>query len=317
MTLAGAAMTLAGATVTLAGATVTLAGATVTLTHRHLVVLAVVGLILLAAALRAGWERRPRRPPPPARVARFSGDQPLPVTDYTPALAVGAVATLRAGDVLDTVGCRRPRRVIKRELRAAAAPYRESVLGEEDISTAVGRCVNDLLGPAAETVGGGLASVEEVIRHRRRGGPELWPHAIDEWAARAALPEKSVAALHDIAGRVARAEDELRRVGILGEGEFVPSLLALHWGQGVHLARGAVKVGWLDRTRGLNYLRRAGELAGRWYPSGRTLLAAQLLPAYLGGDGEAVRWARAAVPPLLTDPRSPLLKLDTSTGGDG
>jgi hypothetical protein len=276
-------------------------------TRRLAVLLAAVGLILLAAALRAAYQWWRSRPSPPAIIARYAGDAPLPATGYTPALAVGALASLRAGDVLDIVGCRRPRAAIKRELRAAAEPYRRSVLGEEDVSTAIGRCVNDLLGPAAETVGDHLSRVEEVIRHRGRGGPELWPHAIDEWAARATLPEEAVAALHDTAGRIARAEEELRRTGLLGEDEYVPTLLAVHWGRGVHLARGAVRVGWLDRTRGLNYLRRAGELAARWYPSPRTLLAAQLLPAYLTGDRDAIRWAETVVPPLLTDPRSPLL----------
>jgi hypothetical protein len=264
-------------------------------------------LILLAAALRAAYRWWRRRPAAPAEVARYSGDAPLPVTLYAPALAVGALAALRAGEVLDTVTCRRPRGVIKRELRLAAEPHRRSVLGEEDVSTAIGRCVNDLLGPGAETVGGQLARVEEVIRHRTRGGPELWPHAIDEWAARADLPAEAVAVLHDIAAAVTGAEEQLRRIGILGENEVVPSLLAVHWGPGVHLARGAVQVGWLDRTRGLNYLRRTGELARRWYPSAGTMLAAQLLPYLLAGDAKAVRWARAAAPPLLTDPRSPLL----------
>jgi hypothetical protein len=276
-------------------------------TPRLAVLLTAVGLILLAAVLRAGYERWRARPAPPSRVARYAGPAPLPVTDYTAALAVGAVPTLRAGEVLDAVGCRRPRGAIKRELRAAALPYRRSVLGEEDVSTAVGRAVNDLLGPAAETVGDHLARVEEVIRHRGRGGPALWHHAIDEWAARAALPPEAVERLHDTAGAVARAEEELRHKGLLGPDEFVPTLLAYHWAQGVHLARGAVKVGWLDRTKGLNYLRRAGELADRWYPSSRTLLAAQILPAYLRGDADAVRWAESAVPPLLTDPRSPLV----------
>jgi len=275
-------------------------------TRRLVVLLAAAGLILLAAALREVYARWRRRPAKPAEEARYTGDTPLAATGYTPALAVGALASLRAGEVLDTVACRRPRAEIKRELRLAAEPYRESVLGEEDVSTAIGRCVNDLLGPGAETVGGHLARLEELIRHRRRGGPELWHHAIDEWAARATLAEDAVAALHETAGRIGHAEDELRRAGILGEDEVVPSLLALHWGRGVHLARGAVRVGWLDRTRGLNYLRRAGELARRWYPSPRTLLAAQLLPAYLTADAEDMRWAAKAVPALLTDPRSPL-----------
>lgn len=276
------------------------------MTPRLAVMLAVVGLILLSTALRAGYQRWRRRPRPPAEVARYAGEKPLAVTAYTPALAVGALAALRAGDVLDTVGYRRPRSAIKHELRVAAEPYSHSVLGEEDVSTAIGRCVNDLLGPAAETVGGHLSTIEEVIRHRTRGGPELWPHALDEWAERATLPEPTVAALHDMAARIARAEEQLRGAGIIADGEFVPSLLAVHWGRGVHLARGAIRVGWLDRTRGLNYLRRAGELADRWYPSPRTLIAAQLLPAYLGGDAAAVRWAQTAVPPLLADPRSPL-----------
>ena len=275
-------------------------------TRRYVVLLSFIGLVLLAAALRAAYRWWRRRPPAPAAQARFSGDLPPAVTAYTAALAVGALASLRAGDVLDTVGCRRPRGTIKRELRLAAEPYRQSVLGEEDVSTAIGRCVNDLLGPSAETVGGPLAPIEEVIRHRRRGGPELWPHAIDEWAARATLSEKSVAALHETAGDITRAEEELRRTGVLGANEYVPSLLAAHWGRGVHLTRGAIRVGWLDRTRGLNYLRRAGELAARWYPTPGTMLAAQLLPAYLSEDPAARRWAETTAPQLLTDPRSPL-----------
>jgi hypothetical protein len=258
--------------------------------------------------LRELYQRWRRRPSRPAEVARYAGEAPQPVTEYTPALAAGALAALRSGEVLDVVGCRRPRGTIKRELRLRAEPYLTSVLGEEDVSTAVGRCVNDLLGPGAETVGGHLSVIEEVIRHRHRGGPELWPHAIDEWAERATLPEETVATLHNTAERIAGAEEELRRTGILGADEFVPTLLAVHWGQGVHLARGAIRVGWLDRTRGLNYLRRAGELTRRWYPSSRTLLAALLLPAYLSGDAEAIRWGKTMAPPLLTDPRSPLFE---------
>ncbi|GIE97584.1 DUF1266 domain-containing protein [Paractinoplanes rishiriensis] len=277
------------------------------MTHRHAVLLAVVGAILLGSALREAYKWWRRRPPPPAVVARYSAGVPLPVTLYAPALAVGALASVRAGEVLDTVACRRSRGVIRRELRLAAEPHRQSVLGEEDVSTAIGRCVNDLLGPGAETVGGQLARVEEVIRHRTRGGPELWPHAIDEWAARAGLPAETVAMLHDTAAAVTTAEEELRRIGILGENEVVPTLLAVHWGPGVHLCRGAVQAGWLDRTRGLNYLRRTGELARRWYPSAGSMLAAQLMPAFLSGDAKAARWARAAAPPLLADPRSPLL----------
>jgi len=273
-------------------------------TRRLVVLLAAVGLILLAAAVRELSVRWRRRPPRPADAARYSG---VPASaEYSSALALGALASLRAGEVLDAVPCRRPRRAIRRELRTAAEPYRRSVLGEEDISTAVGRCVNDLLGPAAETVGGNLARAEELIRHRGRGGPELWHHAIDEWAARASLPPDAVASLHDAADQIARAEDELRQAGFLGPDEVVPSLLAAHWGPGVHLARGAIRTGWLDRTRGLNYLRRAGELARLWYPTSRTLLAAQLLPAYLTGDTATIRWAERVVPELLTDPRSPL-----------
>jgi hypothetical protein len=178
------------------------------------------------------------------------------------------------------------------------------------MSTAIGRCVNDLLGPGAETVGGHLLAIEEVIRHRGRGGPALWHHAIDEWAGRTTLPQEAVADLHHAAEDVARVEEELRRTGILGADECVPTLLAYHWGHGVHLARGAIKVGWLDRTKGLNYLRRAGELVHRRYPSSRTVLAAQLLPAYLSGDADAVRWAETAVPPLLVELRSPLVAHD-------
>lgn len=274
---------------------------------RHVVLLAIAGLILLSAALRALYQRWRDLPSPPAEVARYTGGAPLPATDYTSALAVGALATLRAGDVLDTVGCRRSRRVIKRELRAAAAPYRQSVLGEEAMSTAIGRCVNDLLGPGAETVGGNLAVIEEVIRHRTRGGPALWHHSIDEWASRATLPPTAVANLHRTAEKVERAEEELRRTGILRDGEVVPTLLAYYWGHGVHLTRGAIKVGWLDQARGLNYLRRATELANRRYPSSHTLVAAQLLPACLSGDVETIRWAKTVVPQLLADARSPLV----------
>jgi len=290
-------------------------------TPRLAVLLVAVGLILLAAALRAAYQRWQDRPSPPAGIARYVGGAPLPVTEYTAALAVGALATLRAGEVLDAVGCRRPRRAIRRELRTAAAPHRRSVLGEEATSTAIGRCVNDLLGPGAETAGGHLLAIEEVIRHRGRGGPALWHHAIDEWADRASLPEEAVADLHHMAERVARAEDELRLAAILGPDEYVPTLLAHYWGHGVHLARGAIQVGWLDRTKGLNYLRRASELVDRRYPSARTLLAAQLLPAYLGGDADTIRWAPGAVAPLLVDPRSPLVAWrrpqPTRSGRDG
>lgn len=280
------------------------------MTRRLVVLLAAAGLILLAAAVRELYRRWRRRPAPFSAVAVYSGAAPLAVTPYTPALAVGALASLRAGEVLDAVQCRRPRGAIKRELRVAAGPHLRSVLGEEDVSTAIGRCVNDLLGPSAETVGGPLARLEEVIRHRRRGGPELWHHAIDEWAARATLPEDAVAGLHDTATRIAGAEDSLRRDGILGADEVVPTLLAFYWAEGVHLARGAVRVGWLDRTRGLNFLRRAGELSLRWYPSPGTLVAAQLLPAYVAGDADTIAWAAKAVPPVLSDPRSPLVNQD-------
>lgn len=276
-------------------------------TTRHAVLLAVAGVILLAAALRELYRRWRDWPSPPAEAAQYTGGAPLPLTDYTSALAVGALATLRAGEVLDTVGCRRSRSAIKQELRAAAAPYRQSVLGEEAMSTAIGRCVNDLLGPGAETVGGNLAAIEEVIRHRARGGPALWHHAIDEWASRATLPPAAVANLHRTAEKVAQAEEDLRRTGILRDGEVVPTLLAYYWGHGAHLARGAIKVGWLEQARGLNYLRRAGELAHRRYPSSHMLVAAQLLPAYLSGDADTIRWAKTVVPPLLADARSPLV----------
>ena len=285
------------------------------MTRRLVVLLAAVGLILLAAALRELSVRWRRRPPRPLETPRYSGVAAS--ADYSSALALGALASVRAGEVLDAVPCRRPRRAIKRELRTAAEPYRRSVLGEEDVSTAIGRCVNDLLGPAAETVGGHLARAEELLRHRHRGGPELWHHAIDEWAARATLPPAAVASLHDTADEIAHAEDQLRRAGILGAGEVVPSLLAFPWGQGVHLARGAIRVGWLDRTRGLNYLRRAGELARLWYPTPRTLLAAQLLPAYLTADAETIGWAERVVPALLADPRSPLAGPDRTPRRSG
>jgi hypothetical protein len=77
-------------------------------TPRLAVLLVAVGLILLAAALRAGYQRWRDRPSPPAEVAQYAGNAPLPVTAYAAALAVGALDTLRAGDVLDAVGCRRP-----------------------------------------------------------------------------------------------------------------------------------------------------------------------------------------------------------------
>ncbi len=286
------------------------------MTPRNAVLLAIVGLILLAAALHALYRRWRNRPlPPPAQVARYAGDAPLPVIDYTSALAVGALAALRAGEVLDAVGCKRPRGTIKRELRAAAAPYRESVLGEESMSTAIGRCVNDLLGPGAETVGDQLQAIEEVIRHRERGGSALWHHAIDEWAGRTTLAPQALAGLHHTAEQVTQAEERLRRAGILRAGEVVPTLLAFHWGHGVHLARGAIRIGWLDRARGHNYLRRAGELAHRRYPSARTLLAAQLLPAYLSGDADTIRWIESVVPPLLADPRSPLVAYELARQG--
>jgi hypothetical protein len=105
---------------------------------------------------------------------------------------------------------------------------------------------------------------------------------------------------------VGRAEDRLRLEGLLGPAEFVPSLLACHWADGVHLVRCALRAGWLPRPQGLEYLARAGELTAKWYPTWSTVVSAQLLPALLNDDARELVWRLPVARRLLSDAPSPL-----------
>jgi hypothetical protein len=81
-----------------------------------------------------------------------------------------------------------------------------------------------------------MALAEEALRQRMRTGAELWPHALEDFATNRGLPYAERRQLLALAVHVGRAEDRLRREGLLGPQE-VPSLLACHWGEGVHIVR--------------------------------------------------------------------------------
>ncbi|WP_184810619.1 DUF1266 domain-containing protein [Actinophytocola algeriensis] len=78
--------------------------------------------------------------------------------------------------------------------------------------------------------------------------------------------------------------------------ETIPSLLACHWAEGVHVVRTSLVADWLARPQAAEYLTRAGELTARWYPSWSTVLSAQLLPALLNDDALAAARRATAAP---------------------
>jgi len=91
-------------------------------------------------------------------------------------------------------------------------------------------------------------------------------YALEEFATARGLPYGERTSLLALATDIGRAEDRLRREGVLGQYETIPSLLACHWAEGVHIVRMALAANWLARPLGLEYLARAGELAGPLVP---------------------------------------------------
>jgi hypothetical protein len=266
--------------------------------RRFLIALVIIGLVMAGwtfhlarnAWRKARMEREQRRPKPNTPV--YAGAAP-PTGPYVAALAVGALSATEHAEPVDQLDYRRSR---KRARELLGADARENVP----------RALRALLGGDAEAPASGIALVEEALRQRVTVGPELWPHALEEFATTRGLPYGERQSLLSLAVDVGRAEDRLRLEGVLGQDEVVPSLLACHWAEGVHLTRLALRADWLPRKQGLEYLTRAGELAAKWYPTWSTVMAAQLLPALLTDDAQELVWRLPVARRLLTDGPSPL-----------
>jgi Protein of unknown function (DUF1266) len=242
---------------------------------------------------RAREERERRRPKPDTPV--YAGATP-PTGPYAAALGVGAIRAAEYSEPVDRLDYTRSRK------RAQA------LLGEhvEQAREVVPRALRALLGGDAEEPAHGIALVEEALRRRTAVGPELWTHALEEFATSRGLPYGERQSLLAVAVDIGRAEARLRLEGILGPGELIPSLLACHWAEGVHIARCAMRAGWLPRAQGLEYLTRAGELAAKWYPTWSSVVGAQLLPALLSDDAQELVWQLPVARRLLIDGPSPL-----------
>ncbi len=270
--------------------------------RRFVIALMVIGVIAFGYAVYAGrvaWRKyadlRERRRPTPDRPV-YAGVAPGP---FAVALGVGALRAVAHREPVDRLEYGRSRKQARALLSADA----------ENADTAratVPRALRALLGGEAEVPAAGIALVEEALRHRQRVGPELWAHALEEFATVRGLPYGERQALLSLVTDIGRAEDRLRVEGVLGPREMVPSLLACHWAEGVHVVRTALAADWLQKTQGFEYLARAGELTVRWYPSWSTVLAAQLLPPMLNDDAPEIRWRLRAAQRLLHDPVSPL-----------
>ena len=270
--------------------------------RRMLIFLLVIGAVMSGwviygakvAWLKARDERERRRPKPNTPV--YAGAAP-PVGPYAIALGVGALRAAEYAEPVNQLDYRRPRH------RAQA--LLGEVFGNQARET-VPRALRALLGGGAEEPAQGSALIEEALRQRTSVGPELWTHALEEFATARGLPYGERHALLAQAVDIGRAEDRLRLEGLLGPGEFVPSLLACHWADGVHVVRCALRAGWLARAQGLEYLARADELTAKWYPAWSTVVAAQLLPALLNDDAAELVWRLPLARRLLSDGPSPL-----------
>jgi hypothetical protein len=266
--------------------------------RRFIVALGLIGLVASGYVGYAFWKawqhaaaRRARQRPLPEE-PRYTG-----AGETVAALGVGALRAVADGEPVDQIAYRRSRRTVRKRLIEQFG---------ENAREHVPRAVRALLGTRAEVVATGLKLVEEALRHRVRVGPELWSHALEEYATARGLPFREREALLELAQDVTRAEDRLRLDGILGAGDRIPSLLACHWAEGVSLARCGLRAGWLSEREGHEYLDRAGVLAVTWYPDWPTLIGALLLPEYLTDDNHGARWGSTVARKLLTDPRSPL-----------
>jgi hypothetical protein len=272
--------------------------------RRFGVALLVIGVIAFACtvyAVRQAWRRamdlRDRRRPT-SDTPLYARTAPGP---HAVALGVGALRAVAHREPVDHVGYTRPR-------RRARALLAEDAESEQHARTTVPRALRALLGGEAEVPAHGIALVEEALRQRNNVGPELWPHALEDFATTRGLPYAERQQLLALVVDIGRAEDRLRREGLLGPHEIVPSLLACHWGEGVHIVRTALRAEWLTWPEAQEYLTRADELAPRWYPTWSALLAAQLLPALLNDDVGELSWRLPAARRLLTDPSSPVRK---------
>ena len=270
--------------------------------RRFMIALLIIGVIMAgytAYAVRVAWRkaaklREKRRPTPDTPL--YAGTAP---DQYATALGVGALRAVAHREPVDRLLYGRSRKQARALLSKDA----------EDADTAratVPRALRALLGGEAETPAPGIALVEEALRHRTRVGPELWLHALDEFATIRGLPYGERQSLLSLATDIGRAEDRLRMDGVLGPHETIPSLLACHWAEGVHVVRTALAADWLARPQAHEYLVRAGELVARWYPSWSTVLAAQLLPPLLNDNALETRWRLRAAQRLLHDQASPL-----------
>jgi hypothetical protein len=264
---------------------------------------------LIACVVASGWvvyglrnawrkaidEQERRRPRPDQPV--YAGAAP-PTGPYAVALGVGAFRAAEYEEPVDQLDYTRARKRAQRLLAEGG--------DADEARSNVPRALRALLGGDAETPGAGIALVEEALRQRTAVGPELWTHALEDFATARGLPFGERQQLLALAVDIGRAEDRLRLEGLLGPAEVVPSLLACHWLEGVHLVRLAMRAGWLARPQGLEYLVRAGQLTARWYPTWSTVLGAQLLPALLSDDGDELVWRLPVARRLLTDGPSPL-----------
>jgi hypothetical protein len=263
---------------------------------------------LIAGAVMAGWvfyaaqiawrkaaeERERRRPKPDTPV--YAGATP-PTGPYVVALGVGALRAAEYEEPVDRLDYRRS----KQRARTLLTEY-----GGDEARAMVPRALRALLGGGAEEPASGIALVEEALRQRLRVGPELWTHALEQFATAHGLPYGERHSLLALAIDIGRAEHRLRLEGLLGPAEMIPSLLACHWAEGVHVVRCALRAGWLPRRQGDEYLARAGELTAKWYPTWSTVLGAQLLPALLSDDAQELVWRLPVARRLLTDGPSPL-----------
>jgi hypothetical protein len=262
----------------------------------------VIGVIMSGYALyavRAAWRkaadlREKRRPIPDTPV--YSGAAPGP---YALALGVGALRAVAHREAVDEL-------FYGRSKKRARALLSEDAESPEAARATVPRALRALLGVEAEVPAAGIALVEEALRQRTRVGQELWAHALEDFATARGLPYGERTSLLALASDIALAEDRLRAEGVLGRHELIPSLLAFHWAEGVHVVRTALAADWLPRPQAAEYLTRAGELTARWYPTWSTVLSAQLLPALLNDDATESRWRLRAAQRLLHDAVSPL-----------
>jgi hypothetical protein len=266
--------------------------------------------LLIAGAVMSGWviyglrlawrkaeaERERRRPKPDTPV--YAGA--VPTTDpYTFALGVGALRAAEYEEPVDQVDYMRPK-------KRAQALLAEDAPNADEARATIPRALRALLGGDAEVPGTGLALIEEALRQRATVGPELWAHALEQFATARGLPYGERQSLLALCVDIGRAEDRLRLEGLLGPTEMVPSMLACHWLEGVHLVRLAMRAGWLERRQGLEYLIRASQLTAKWYPTWSTVLGAQLLPALLTDDAQELVWRLPVARRLLTDGPSPM-----------